>query len=117
LKIEHSTTDRFFEGLNEIISRNETTKLLNDIYKNSKNKQDFSSMVNKSSIYSKSVFKINKIITNSSIDIDKSYSIIKDVLKTDEPEYAVVDFMIKMNRHIKGKKLTIDGIMDMIRDI
>jgi len=38
-------------------------------------------------------------------------------LKTNEPEYVVVDFMIKMNRHIKVKKLTIDYIMDMIRDI
>jgi len=91
--------------------------LLNDIYKDSKNKQDFSSMVNKSFIYIKPVDRINKIIKSTGIDIDKSYSIIKDVLKTNDPDYTIVDFMIKMNRHIKRKNLTIDYIMDMIRGI
>jgi len=74
-------------------------------------------MVNKSSIYNKSVDRINKIIKSTGIDTDKSYSIIKDVLKTDDPNYTIVDFMIKMNRHIKGNKLTMKSIMHIIKDI
>jgi len=68
-------------------------------------------MVNKSLIYKERVDRINKIIEN--VDIDKSYKVIKNVLKTDEPEYTIVDFMIKINRHIKGENLTMEKIIDL----